>query len=100
MLGADGADVILSGHARRYERFAPQTAEGTRDPENGIRQFIVGTGGKPPESEAGAKDDNSQVLNDSTPGVLKLNLAANSYNWKFVPIAGKTFTDSGSDGCH
>jgi acid phosphatase type 7 len=35
-----------------------------------------------------------------TPGVLKLNLGAGSYSWKFVPIAGKSFTDSGSDSCH
>ncbi|MBA3610978.1 MAG: metallophosphoesterase [Rubrobacter sp.] len=100
MLHADGADVILAGHAHRYERFAPQTPAGVRSPKNGIRQFIVGTGGKPPSSEAGPSDDNSQILNDNTPGVLKLNLGTASYNWKFVPIAGKKFTDSGSDRCH
>ena len=98
MLDADGAEVILAGHAHRYERFAPQTPGGTRDPD-GIRQFIVGTGGKPPLGDAGARDDNSQVLNDNTPGVLKLSLADNSYGWKFVPIAGKTFTDSGNYRC-
>ena len=35
-----------------------------------------------------------------TPGVLKLNLGAGSYDWKFVPIVGKTFTDTGTDECH
>jgi acid phosphatase type 7 len=35
-----------------------------------------------------------------TPGVLKLNLSAGTYQWKFVPVAGKTFTDSGTDECH
>jgi hypothetical protein len=41
-----------------------------------------------------------KVMKRNTPGVLRLNLRADSYNWKFVPIAGKTFTDSGSDKCH
>lgn len=100
MLHADGADVILAGHAHRYERLAPQTPGGFRSYKNGIRQFIVGTGGKPPSGPAGAKDDNSQVLNDSTPGVLKLNLHPRAYSWKFVPVAGKTFTDSGKQRCH
>ena len=39
-----GADVILSGHAHRYERFAPITPAGVRNAEKGIRQFVVGTG--------------------------------------------------------
>ena len=43
-LYAKGADVILSGHAHRYERHAPMTPEGLVDPANGIRQFVVGTG--------------------------------------------------------
>jgi len=47
MLYAKGADVILSGHAHRYELHAPMTPEGLLDPTNGIRQFVVGTGGEP-----------------------------------------------------
>lgn len=94
------ADVILAGHAHSYERFAPQTPGGNRNSENGIRQFVVGTGGKPPENPFGTTARNSQVKNDKTPGVLKLTLKPASYDWKFVHIAGKNFTDSGSDGCH
>jgi acid phosphatase type 7 len=41
-----GADVILSGHAHRYERFAPIIPGGVRSAEKGIRQFVVGTGGQ------------------------------------------------------
>jgi len=37
------ADVILSGHAHYYERFAPQLPDGTRD-SSGTREFVVGTG--------------------------------------------------------
>jgi hypothetical protein len=39
------ADVILSGNAHRYERYAPLTPSGERSSARGIRQFIVGTGG-------------------------------------------------------
>jgi hypothetical protein len=29
-----------------------------------------------------------------------VNIHPNSYEWKFVPVAGKTFTDSGTSDCH
>jgi hypothetical protein len=96
-----GADVILSGHAHRYERYAPITPAGVRNPEKGIRQFVVGTGGNDGGSEIyHAQAPGVQVVKTGTPGVLKLNLGAGSYTWKFVPIAGRTFTDSGRDQCH
>jgi hypothetical protein len=41
------ADVILNGHAHRYERFARISPSGERTSARGIRQFIVGTGGAP-----------------------------------------------------
>jgi len=31
---------------------------------------------------------------------LKLTLADGSYSWQFIPIAGQTFTDTGSGTCH
>jgi hypothetical protein len=40
------------------------------------------------------------VRNANTFGVLKLTLHPNSYEWKFIPGAGKTFTDSGTGECH
>jgi acid phosphatase type 7 len=91
------ADVIVSGHDHVYERFARQTPRGTKS-ERGIRQFVVGTGG----AELGGfnyTERHSQVRNAKTYGVLKLRLAANSYGWRFVHVAGKTFTDSGSTRC-
>ena len=74
-----GADVILSGHAHRYERFRPITPNGEPDAANGIRQFIVGTGGAPGEGQSGPDAPNMQVKNLGTPGVLKLNLGVDSY---------------------
>ena len=46
MLHDRRADVIVTGRAHRYERFTPMTQEGAHS-ENGIRQFVVGTGGQP-----------------------------------------------------
>ena len=47
-----------------------------------------------------AIDPNSQVHNNTTYGILKLTLRPTSYDWQFVPVAGQTFTDSGSTACH
>ncbi len=94
-----GAEVILSGHAHRYERYAPVTPGGVRSP-SGIRQFIVGTGGEPGGPYNGPDHPDMQVMKRNTPGVLKLTLRSDSYAWKFVPVAGQTFTDSGTDPCH
>jgi hypothetical protein len=93
------ADLILTGHDHSYERFAPQTAAGVADPVRGIRQFVVGTGGRS-HYPLGTLKANSEVFNGDTYGVLKLQLKPTGYDWQFVPEAGKTFTDSGSDACH
>lgn len=94
-----GADVVLSGHAHSYERFAPQAPWGKADPSHGIRQFVVGTGGAG-YYRIGSARANSQVRNANTFGVLKLTLKSDSYNWQFIPVAGRTFRDSGSGSCH
>jgi hypothetical protein len=94
-----GADVVLAGHDHNYERFAPQRPNGVLDRRRGLRQFVVGTGGahlRPFESPA----RNSQVRNSDTHGVLMLTLRPRAYSWKFLPVAGKRFTDSGSGACH
>ena len=93
------ADVVLSAHYRAYERFAPQTPDEVADPE-GLRQFTVGTGGQGVDNFPGGARPNSQVRGSNIYGVLKLSLADGSYTWDFVPIAGQTFTDTGSGTCH
>jgi len=98
-LYAAGADVVLSGHDHDYERFAPQTSSGVADPAQGIREFVVGTGGKS-HYAFGTIRANSQVRNSDTNGVLQLTLHPSSYDWQFMPEVGKTFTDSGSGSCH
>jgi PKD repeat protein len=93
------ADVLFVGHDHNYERFAPQDPNGAPDTARGLRQFIVGTGGKSLYGQ-GAAIANSEVRNSDTYGVLKLRLTSTGYEWQFVPEAGRTFTDSGSSECH
>ncbi len=94
-----GADVVISGHDHTYERFARQAPDGTADPDRGIRQFVVGTGGAP-LYEFCELAPNSEVRENHTHGVIKLTLHPTSYDWEFIPVAGKEFRDSGSEACH
>ena len=98
-LYAAGVDVVVNAHYGFYERFAPQTPTGVADPVGGIREFVAGTGGAL-VTPFGTVRANSQVRNSGTFGVLKLTLDDGTYSWQFVPVAGKTFTDSGTDACH
>ena len=93
------ADVILNGHEHVYERFAPQTPGAVADGARGIRQFTVGTGGRS-HYTFGSIQPNSEVREGNTYGVLKLTLRSNGYDWQFVPVAGASFTDTGSGTCH
>ena len=93
-----GADVVLNGHAHSYERFAPQDPQGAADPDHGIREFVVGTGGADLYG-VGSIQPNSEVRNNDTHGVLKLSLYSGGYDWEFIPISGKIFTDSGRGAC-
>jgi acid phosphatase type 7 len=92
--------VVLNGHDHDYERFAPQSPSGAADDARGIRQFVVGTGGRELRPFRSAIEANSEVRNAHTFGVLKLTLHPDGYEWKFVAVAGKTFTDSGTSECH
>jgi hypothetical protein len=98
-LYAAHVDVVLNGHQHWYERFALQNPSGQAD-ANGIREFIVGTGGES-YVQPSAPVANSQVLywGQNAYGVLKMTLHAASYDWSFVPVTG-SMTDSGSIACH
>jgi hypothetical protein len=98
-LYAAHADLVLAGHEHSYERFAAQDPDGNADAEHGIREIVVGTGGRS-HNLLGFATPNSEVRNWGTFGVLKLTLAPGKYNWEFIPEEGKTFRDSGSGVCH
>jgi hypothetical protein len=97
-LYAAGADIVLNGHDHDYERFAPQDPWARPDPSYGIREFVVGTGGTALRTRS-ASADNSQVF-AAAHGVLELTLRADGYDWRFVPVAGTSFTDAGSGTAH
>jgi hypothetical protein len=96
-----GVELLLTGHSHNYERFAPQTPSQQLDPAAGIRQIIVGTGGRDVSANYTTPlETNSEVRDGNTFGVLKVTLHSKSYEWQFVPIIGQSFTDSGSSPCH
>jgi acid phosphatase type 7 len=97
-LHAAGAEIMLSGNQHNYERFAPQTPAGAADPA-GVRQFVVGTGGKSLFAFGTTVLANSEARGKAF-GVLRLTLRPTSYDWQFVPVSGATFTDAGSAPCH
>ncbi|MDP9250855.1 MAG: metallophosphoesterase [Chloroflexota bacterium] len=90
-LAAAGVDIVLTGHDHDYERFAPI---------NGIRSFVVGTGGRSLYAWPGAPIANSEVRANDTYGLLELQLGTGTYTWRFVRAAGGSLTDSGNGTCH
>jgi hypothetical protein len=98
-LYAAHADLMLVGHEHSYERFAAQDPDGRADAEHGIREIVVGTGGRS-HDPLGFAMPNSEVRDTDTFGVLKVTLAPRSYTWEFIPEEGKTFRDSGAGICH
>ncbi|MFQ5940553.1 MAG: DNRLRE domain-containing protein [Nitrososphaerales archaeon] len=94
-----GTDVVIGAHHHSYERFAPQDPYGVTDLDRGIRQFVAGTGGYSHYS-FNTPIANSEAMDNTSFGVLKLTLHPSSYDWEFIPVAGSTFSDSGTSMCH
>lgn len=91
-----GVDVIMNSNDHLYERFAPRDDEGEFS-EEGVRQFIVGTGGRSletPETEA----ELSEFVYDQSFGVLALELYNGSYLWSFTTV-DEGEVDAGSAAC-
>ncbi len=106
-LYAARADLVLVGHDHDYERFdrlgkVPTFTGGVEQPiidPNGMREIVVGTGGRNHTSFTGGFKTGSQVQDTSSFGVIKVTLHAGSYEWQFLPSSGGTFTDAGSSSC-
>ncbi len=99
ILYAANAELVLASHDHHYERFAPQDAEGRRDEQRGLRQFVVGTGGAK-LTPLGFQQAHSEVRDNSTYGVLRLVLKEAGYEWDFLPVEKNGFTDRGMALCH
>jgi hypothetical protein len=92
------ADVVLNGHDHGYQRWRPMNASGAAS-ATGVTEFVVGTGGTSLTRFRTTKPANNLVRDAATHGVLKLTLRDTGYDWQFIPITGKTFTDTGSADC-
>jgi hypothetical protein len=98
-LHAAGADLVLVGHDHDYERFAPQDPDANPDPAYGLREIVVGTGGRETRP-FGAIAANSEVRDATTLGALTLRLRPGGYDWSFLALPGSSFADAGTAGCH
>jgi hypothetical protein len=92
------AELVVSGHEHNYERFAPMNQSGAAV-STGLQEIVAGTGGES-HYAFGTILSASRARNANTFGVLKLTLSSGSYTWKFVPVAGQSYTDSGTINCH
>lgn len=88
-LAAAGVDVILAGHDHTYERVLV----------DGVREFVVGTGGRSHYPFTKDPLPTTEVRDDQDFGLLRLALGEGWYEWQFVPVGSSTFADSGSGDC-
>lgn len=93
------ADLILSSHDHHYERFAALDGAGMPDPKNGMRSFVVGTGGAK-LSPVFLIKNGSEVRQNEQHGVLRLQLHPNSYAWEFIAAPSRKVLDQGQANCH
>jgi len=115
------ADLVLNGHDHLYARYGPLDPSGNYDPNKGIREFIVGTGGETldpivltpvtaaqgtsanpetnQEDPTGNVNFNAQNLQAYTGdywGVMALTLNLFGYAWDFESaLAGPTALANG-----
>ncbi len=94
-LYANGASLLLSAHDHGYEQFKRQDGseqfKGQDSRHNlvtdGVRSFVVGTGGATFYKEAYKHQwPNSEKGPSYWHGILKLELFESRYRWRFVPI--------------
>lgn len=100
-----GATLYLSAHEADYERFPPLSA-GHEVTPNGVRQFVVGTGGQslyqPGEGDAPWRETfdavPSEFFSAADHGFLELELGEGTYSWTFRAADG-TVPDHGTGAC-
>jgi hypothetical protein len=101
LFDAQGGDLVLNGHDHNYERFTKINSLGQVSAD-GVRQIIVGTGGANLRGE-GFVQPGSEVRNSAdnfnTHGIVDINLSPTGYSGTFVPVPGKSFTDSFEGTC-
>ncbi|HET9671674.1 MAG TPA: DNRLRE domain-containing protein [Actinomycetota bacterium] len=98
-LYAAGVDVVLNGHEHNYQRYAKQAPNGAAAAD-GIREFVVGTGGSRLYGLQTAPDPNYEAGQATDFGVLRLWLDDGAYSWEFVSIAGAVMDSGGPVPCN
>jgi alkaline phosphatase len=84
-----GVDVILNGHDHDYERISV----------DGVREFVVGTGGRSLYAWPGRPLATTQTRSNQAYGALWMELQPGGYLWRYVALGGSGFTDAGSGSC-
>ena len=95
-----GVEVVVVGHDHIYERFVPINPFGGSDPNRGVHQFTVGTGGGGLTQFPSGPWPITAVRQNTDYGVLKLTLNEVDFDWEFVGEPGGTFVDTGTGTCH
>ncbi|HWO69852.1 MAG TPA: DNRLRE domain-containing protein [Actinomycetota bacterium] len=98
-LYAARADIVLNGHEHNYQRYAKQDPFGVPAPD-GIREFVVGTGGRSLYGMLDTKDANFEFGDAAHFGVLLLYLGPDSYTWRFVDPSGAVLDAGGPVPCN
>lgn len=96
-----GVDVLISAKDKLYARFGKANpTDGSADATRGLRQFIVGTGGRTLDAATPAPGPALREAEIRQWGVLKLTMAENSYSWEFVSTVPGGLTDTGTAQCN
>jgi hypothetical protein len=99
LLYAASADVVLNGHSHNYQRWDPQDPAGVLDPDRGIREFVVGTGGRSLYAlPSGLRPEALAAAQAHSFGVLELTLKAAGYRWNWVTANGQPAYEDASAG--
>ena len=96
LLYAAKTEVVLGGHDHNYQRYELMTPDGKPAPARGIREFVVGTGGRSLYDLSG--DPRREAAQARVLGVLQLTLRPSGYDWRFDPVSGG-YSDPGSAEC-
>jgi len=91
-----GADLVLTGHAHRYERFAAQNMFNQRSTQ-GLTEIVVGTGGVSQQPVGSSVTNRLAAFSDF--GVLNLSLRSGGWTSSFASTSGAV-RDPSSGTCH
>ncbi len=80
------ASVLLTGHDHNFEQLVAMNPLGKPD-ENGLRSFVVGTGGQSKGRIKYTVKWPNEAFGNSY-GILKIQLYQDWYSWDFIPIKG------------